>query len=95
MRSPRTATRLKVVGAAALGLVAALGTATPAHADITVICASVSESQGSVTGFLCTGASWEPQRGTIADRTHAYSCVFLQSSELGTEVSGLGCTPIK
>jgi hypothetical protein len=95
MRLPRMVPRLEVAAVVALGLAAAVGTAAPAHADVTVTCASISADGGSVFGFLCTGATNAPQRGTIADRVHAYSCIFITLSELGSEATGDGCTLIR
>jgi len=97
MRIPR-ASRLEVIGvAAALGLVTAAAAAAPAHADTntTALCASVTVSQGTgwVDGFLCTYKNAQAMRGTITDGTHAYFCVLLTISELGSEITGWGCTP--
>src|SRR5436305_2748893 len=63
----RKMTRLSILGAVVLGLAATVGTAAPARAGVSVTCASINASQGSVFGFLCTGATSAPQRGTIAD----------------------------
>ena len=92
-RLPRVRSRLGAVGVCAvLGLVTAVGTAAPAHADVHVDCASTHAVGTLVFGLVCSGATNQPQPGTVEDSTHLHRCAFVESSPLANGAMGNSCT---